>query len=96
MSILSQNALMNIISAVVDVVVTSSHQSPGIGVFQFRSAQPMTIPLSVWSASKGSKKGGGCHEANHCSCGNGCALSGRFYSCTDQGLGCDRCTVVSV
>ena len=29
-----------------------------------RSAQSITIQLSVWSASKGSQKGGGCHEAN--------------------------------
>ena len=48
----------------------------------------------MWSASKGSQKGGGCHEATDHSCGNGCALSGRFYSCTDQGFGCDRCAVV--
>ena len=36
----------------------------------------MTILLSVSSVSKGSRKGGGCHEANDHSRGNGCALSG--------------------
>ena len=56
----------------------------------------MTILLSVWSALKGSQKGGGCHEANDRNCGNGCALSGRFSSCTDQGFGRDRCTFVPV
>ena len=54
----------------------------------------MTFLLLVWSASKGSQKGGGCHEAYDHSCGNGCALSGIFYSCADQGFGCDRCVVV--
>ena len=54
------------------------------------------ILLSAWSVSKGSQKGGGCHEANDHSRGNGCALSGRFTSCTDQGFGCDRCEVVPV
>ena len=78
------------------VVVSSSHQSPSLGVSRFRSAQSITILLSVWSASKGSQKGGGCHEATDHSCGNGCALLGLFYSCTDQGFGCDRCAVVSV
>ena len=34
-------------------------------------------------------KGGGCHESNDHSRGNGCALSVRFCSCTDQGFGCD-------
>ena len=58
------------------VVVSSSHQSPSLGVLRFWSAQSITILLSVWSASKGSQKGGGCHEANDYSCGNGCALSG--------------------
>ena len=29
----------------------------------------------MWSASKGCQKGGGCHEADDHSCGNGCALS---------------------
>ena len=77
-------------------VVSSSHQSPSLGVSQFRSALSITILLSVWSASKGSRKGGGCHEANDNSRGKGCALSGRFCSCTDQGFGCDRCTVVPV
>ena len=43
---------------------------------------------------EGSRKGGGCHEANDHSCGNGCTLSGRFKTCTDQGFGCDRCTFV--
>ena len=66
------------------------------GVMRFLSAQSITILLSVWSASKGSRKGGGCHEAtDHC-CGNGCALSGRFHSCTDQGFRCDRCAVAPV
>ena len=50
--------------------------------------------LSVWSASKVSQKGGGCNEVTDDSCGNGCMLSGRFCSCTDQGFGCDRCAVV--
>ena len=62
----------------------------------FRSAQSITILLLVWSALKGSQKGGGCHEANYHRCGNGYMLSGRFNSCTDQGSGCDRCTVVPV
>ena len=53
----------------------------------------IAIPLLVWLAPKGSKEGGGCHEATDHSCGNGIALSGLFYSCTDQGFGCDRCTV---
>ena len=53
----------------------------------------MMILLSVWSASKGSRKGGGCHEATDCCRGNGCVLPGRFYSCTKQGFGCDRCAV---
>ena len=48
------------------------------------------ILLSVWSASKGRRKGGGCHEANDHSRGNGCARSGRFSSCTDLEFGCDR------
>ena len=61
---------------------------------RFRSAQSITILLFVWSASKGSRKGGGCHEATDHSCGNGCALSGRFYSCTNRGFGCDRCAVL--
>ena len=62
----------------------------------FRSAQSIAILLLVLSASKGSGKGSWCHEATDHSCGNGCALSGRFYSCTDQGFGCDRCAVVPV
>ena len=33
------------------VVVSSPHQSPRCGVSRFWSAQSMTIPLSVWSAS---------------------------------------------
>ena len=78
------------------VVVSSSHQSPSLGVSLFRTAQSITILLLVWSASKGSRKGGGCHEANYRSSGNGCALSGLFYSCTDQGFGCDWCAVVPV
>ena len=61
-----------------------------------RSAHSIAILLSVWSASKGSQEGGGCYEANEHSCGNGCALSGRFCSCTDQGFDCDRCAVVPV
>ena len=43
------------------------------------------ILLSVRSASKGSRKGSGCHEVNVHSRGNGCALSDRFGLCTDQG-----------
>ena len=62
----------------------------------FRSAQSITILLSVWSASKGSQKGGGCHEANDHSRGNGCALSSRFSSCTDQIFGCNLCVIVPV
>ena len=56
-------------------VVSSSHQSPSIGVSRFRLAQSIAILFSVWSASKGSRKGGECHEANDRSSGNGCALS---------------------
>ena len=33
------------------VVVSSPHQSPRCGVSRFRSAQSITIPLSVWSVS---------------------------------------------
>ena len=73
------------------VVVSSSHQSPSSGVSLFRTALSITILLSVWSASKGSQKGGGCREAIDLKCGKGCALSGLFYSCTDQGFRCDRC-----
>ena len=58
----------------------------------FRSAWSITILLSVWSASKGSQEGGGCHEANDHSCGNDCALSILFI--TDHGFGCDQCAVV--
>ena len=72
------------------VVVSSSHQSPSWGVSRFCLAQSIGILLSVWSASKGSKKGGGCHEATDHSCSNGCRLSGRYNSCTD------RCAVVPV
>ena len=54
------------------------------------------ILLSVWSASKGSRIDGGCHEATDHSRGNCCALSGRFSSCTNHGLGCDRCAFVPV
>ena len=77
-----------------DVVASSSHESPSLGVTLFRSALSIAILLSVWSASKGSRKGGGCHEANDRSCGNGCALSGLFYSCTDHGFGCERCAAL--
>ena len=84
------------IFVIVVVVVSSSLQSSSLGLSQFRSAQSITILLSVWSASKGSRKGGGCHEATDHSCGNDCALSSRFYSCTDQGFGCDRCAVVPI
>ena len=77
------------------VVVSSSHQSPSLGVSRFRSTLSMTILLFMWSALKGSKKCGGCHEANDHSHGNGCTLLGRFCLCTDQGFGCDRCAVVS-
>ena len=78
------------------VVVNSSHQSPCLCVSRFRSTQSITIVLSGWSALKGSRKGGGCHESNDHNCGNGCALSGRFSSCTDQGFGSDWCAVVPV
>ena len=78
------------------VVVSSSHQSPRLGVSRFRSAQSIAILLSVWSTSKASQKGGGYHEATDHSCGNGYTLSGRLYSCTDQGFGCDRSAVVPV
>ena len=57
------------------VVVSSSHQSPCWSVSRFRSAQSIAILLSVWSASKGIRKGGGCHEATDHSRCNGCALS---------------------
>ena len=73
------------------VVVNSSHPSPSWGVSRFRSAQSITILLPVCSASKGSRKSGRCLEATDHSHGNGCALSGRFYSCTHQGFGCDLC-----
>ena len=76
------------------VVVSSSHQSPSLGASRFRSAPSIKNLMSVWSASKGSQRGGGCHEATDHGCGNGFALSGRFYSCTDQGYGCDRWAAV--
>ena len=82
------------VTQLVVVVVSSSHQSPSLGVSRFGTAQSITILLSVWSASKGSRKGNGCHEANDRSCGNGCALTGLLNSCTEQGFGCDRCAVV--
>ena len=78
------------------IVVSSSHQSPCVGVSRFRSAQSIAILLSVWSASKGSGKGGGCHEVTDHIFDNGCTLLGRFYSCTDQGFGCGQCAVVPV
>ena len=87
-----KNILSN--NSSVAVVVSSSHQSPSLGVLWFPSAQSIAILLLVWSVLKVSQKGGGCHEATDHSCGNGCTLSGRFYSCTDQGFGCDRCAVV--
>ena len=62
------------VSELVIVVVSSSHQSPSLGVSLFRSALNITILLSMWSSLKGSRKGGVCHEANDHSCGNGCAL----------------------
>ena len=62
----------------------------------FGRRKSITILLPVWSATKGRRIGGGRHEANDRSCGNGCALSGRFSSCTDQGFDCDRCVVVPV
>ena len=68
---------------VVDVVISSSHRSPSCGVLRIRSAQSIMILLSMWSASKGSRKGGWCHEANDHSRGNGCTLSGQFSSWTD-------------
>ena len=77
------------------VVVSSSHQSPSLGVSWFWSTQSIATLLSVWSALKVSLKGGGCHEVNDHRRGNGCTLSGRFYLCTDHGFGCDQCTVVS-
>ena len=43
---------------------------------------------------EGQSKRWWCHEANDRRCDNGCELSGRFYSCNDQGFGCDRCVVV--
>ena len=78
------------------VVVSSSHQSPSWCVSRFRSAQSIAILLSVWLAPMGSRKRGGCHEANDHSRVNGSALSGRFSLCTDQGISCDRCAVVPV
>ena len=50
----------------------------------------------MWSALNSSRKGGGYHEANDRSCGNGCALSGQLYSCTDRGFSCNMCAVVLV
>ena len=50
----------------------------------------------MWSASKGSQKVVGCHEANDHSHGNGGTLSGRFYSCADLGYSNDQCAVVPV
>ena len=41
---------------VVVAVVSSSHQLPSLGVSLFRSALSITILLSVWSVSKGSRK----------------------------------------
>ena len=43
----------------------------------FLIAQSIAILLLVRTASKGSQKGGGCHEANDHNRGNGGALSGR-------------------
>ena len=79
---------------VVVVVISSSHQSPCIGFSLLRSALSIAILLSVLSATKGSRKGGGCEEANDRSCGNGCVLLSLFYSCIDLGFGCDRRAVV--
>ena len=79
---------------VVVVVISSSHQSPSLGVSLFPTVLSITILMLVWSALKGSQNGGGCHEATDHSCGNGCALSCLFHSCTDQGFDCDRCAVV--
>ena len=45
---------------------------------------------------EGSRKGGGCHDANDHSRGNDCALSGRLTSFTDQRFGCDRCAAAPV
>ena len=75
-------------------VISSPHQSPSLRDSRVRSTQTIAIILTVWSATKGSRKGGGCHEANDRSGGNGCALLGRFCSCADQEFGCDRCGVV--
>ena len=57
------------------VVVSSSHESPCLGVSVYRLALSIAILLSVWSASKGSRKGSEYHEANDRSCGNGYALT---------------------
>ena len=43
--------------------ISLSHQSPSCGVSRFRSAQSITILLSLRSASKDSQNGDGCHEA---------------------------------
>ena len=45
---------------------------------------------------EGRRTGGGCHEVNVHSRDNGCVLSSRFCSCTDQGYGNDRSTVIPV
>ena len=75
------------------VVVSLSRQSLCRGNLRFRSAQSTTIRLSMWSASKGSRKGGGCLDAKDHSRGNAFAQSGRFSSFTDQKFGCDRSAV---
>ena len=43
------------------IVVISPHQLPSLGVSLLRTAPSTTILLFVWSALKGSGKGGGCH-----------------------------------
>ena len=57
--------MANKFTCVVVVVVSTSHQSPRRGVSRFRSAQSIAILLSVWPASKGSRKGGGCNNNNN-------------------------------
>ena len=76
----------------VTCLVGSAHQSPSLAVSRLRSAQSITILL----LRRAVVEGGGCHEANNHIRGNGCSLSGRLSSCTDQGFGYNRCAVVPV